>query len=239
MTKDKSKYTCDGCCFKTNSDVEFKRHNRDEHDTTTNSTSPKPKKRKKDSEDEQMETTESNANIIDVEDLTKEGEVFWNDARGAKIVRSVGSDSEEEVILQRRSDFQDNKVKMKEAKLKEEEERYQKKKENDVIERELKCKENSVNKKAEKKKSKTQKKNQKRKDQTLQKLKPFLRELPPAVRKLLGDRFLSFPVEGDGACGPRSFAAWIFEDPTLCPYLARNINLNFIKQWDYWANKFT
>ena len=58
------------------------------------------------------------------------------------------------------------------------------------------------------------------------------------MKRLLGDQFVLFPVDGDGACGPRSFAAWIYEDPTLGPHLARNINRLFIKHWDYWADKF-
>ena len=78
----------------------------------------------------------------------------------------------------------------------------------------------------------------KKKDKFSQKLKPFLKELPPVVRKKIGDRFVLFPVEGDGACGPRSFAAWIFQDPTLGPYLARNMNAQFVKHWNYWRDKF-
>ena len=50
---------------------------------------------------------------------------------------------------------------------------------------------------------------------------------------------LLFPIEADGACGPRTFAAWIFQDPTLGPYLARNINMHFIKYWDYWEDFFS
>ena len=49
-----------------------------------------------------------------------------------------------------------------------------------------------------------------------------------------------FPVDGDGACGPRTFASWIFQDPTLGPYLARNINQHFVNYWDgYWKNFFS
>ena len=76
------------------------------------------------------------------------------------------------------------------------------------------------------------------KNQEYKVLKPHLRELPTAVRKLLGEKFVLFPVDGDGACGPRSFAAWIYEDPTLGPHLARNMNRLFLKHWDYWSNKF-
>ena len=63
--------------------------------------------------------------------------------------------------------------------------------------------------------------------------------MPPAVKKIVGDSFVLFPVDGDGACGPRSFAAWIYEDPTLGPHLARNMNRLFVEHWDYWKDKFS
>ena len=71
-------------------------------------------------------------------------------------------------------------------------------------------------------------------------MKSFLRELPPGVKKILGEGYFLFPVDGDGACGPRTFASWIFQDPTLGPYLARNINQHFVNYWDgYWKNFFS
>ena len=70
--------------------------------------------------------------------------------------------------------------------------------------------------------------------------KPYLKQLPEAVKVLVGDDHYLFPIEGDGACGPRTFAAWIFQDPTLGPYLARNINSNFVQYWDqYWREIFS
>ena len=33
--------------------------------------------------------------------------------------------------------------------------------------------------------------------------------------------------------------AWIFQDPTLGPHLARNINIHFVKNWNYWENYFS
>ena len=80
-------------------------------------------------------------------------------------------------------------------------------------------------KQVEKKKSKTKQKIQKKQEKFMKTLKPFLRELLPAVQKLIGEHMVLFPVEGDGACGPRNFAAWVFQDPTLGPYLARKINM--------------
>ena len=52
-------------------------------------------------------------------------------------------------------------------------------------------------------------------------LKPYLRELPKIVKDLIGDGYLLCPIKGDGSCGLRTPAAWIFQDQTLGPYLAR------------------
>ena len=70
-------------------------------------------------------------------------------------------------------------------------------------------------------------------------LPPYLRKLPNHVEQIVGDDHVLFPIEGDGACGPRTFAAWIFQDPTLGPYLARNINSHFVQFWTYWKNVFS
>ena len=69
-------------------------------------------------------------------------------------------------------------------------------------------------------------------------LKPYLKELPENCKQLVGEGYVLYPVSGDGACGPRCLAAWIFLDPTLGPYLARNINIHFVKNWNYWKDYF-
>ena len=60
-------------------------------------------------------------------------------------------------------------------------------------------------------------------------IKAHIRELPSVCKKILGEEFVVYPVQGDGACGPRSAAAWLFHDQSLGPYLARNINQDFIQ----------
>ena len=124
--------------------------------------------------------------------------------------------SEDKEVLQKRSKEQDDKVRLKEIKLREKEEAYERKKEKDASKKNHKLKENQAKMKSEKSKEKNKKKNLKKKEKYIRK----------------------FPVEGDGACGPRSFAAWIYQDPTLGPYLARNMNAQFVKHWDYWGDKF-
>ena len=70
-------------------------------------------------------------------------------------------------------------------------------------------------------------------------LKPYLRELPRIVKDLIGDRHFLYPIKGDGACGLRTGAAWIFQDQTLGPYLAREINRIFVENWVFGQDYFT
>ena len=179
-----------------------------------------------------MEITNSGAECIILEDLTKDGEVFWNDARVHE-----SKDVEMETLIER-SNYQDEKVRKKEENANKKEEEYKRKREAEKSIIETKIKQNQNLKRMERKKSKTKQKNEMKLHSKTNVSKPYLRELPPTVKKIVGDNFVSFPVDGDGACGPRSLAAWIYEDPTLGPHLARNMNHLFIKHWDYWADKF-
>ena len=105
-----------------------------------------------------METTDSNAKSMQIEDLTKEGEVFWMDAR-----TDVGKDVEMK-ILQERSNNQDEKIRKKDKKVNEMEEEYERNKEKKRNDEDIEDKKRKKQKKLEKKKSKTkQKKNRKRK----------------------------------------------------------------------------
>ena len=78
---------------------------------------------------------------------------------------------------------------------------------------------------------------EKRKEHTSM-LKPYLKELSPAIKELIGEGFVLFPIVGDGACAPRCVAAWVYEDQSLGPNLARNMNQLFVKHWYFWADKF-
>ena len=95
-------------------------------------------------------------------------------------------------------------------------------------------------KEAEKQKklrAKLKNKEKKEKEDYLQ-TKPYLKELPDVVKNVIGDDFYLYPVAGDGACALRSIAGWIFQDPSLGPYLGRNVNEHFVKNWHYWKNFF-
>ena len=67
-------------------------------------------------------------------------------------------------------------------------------------------------------------------------LKPFLRQLPRIVKDLIGEGYFVYLIEGDGSCGLRKGAAWIFQDQSLGPYLAREINRIFVKNWAFWQD---
>ena len=62
---------------------------------------------------------------------------------------------------------------------------------------------------------------------------------PKNCKNVVGENFVLFPVKGDGACGPNSAAAWIHHDPSLGPFLARNININLVKNWEHYKDTIT
>ena len=77
---DERNYNCEVCNFECSEECVFKRHNKVNHDKTTQSTTLYPKKRRKLSGEDQMETSESIETHIVDDDLTIQGEVLWVDA---------------------------------------------------------------------------------------------------------------------------------------------------------------
>ena len=214
------KYTCNECEFRSKQESDLKRHKRDKHDVTTVSTSPKPKKTKLTrKEDEPMEIEASSDQEVDQGGL------------------AMDIDESQDILIERSRRW-DEKIRQKKKKEEEEEKNFKK------IEKE---KENQEQYKKEQKQKQLKKESKlvaKMKnvlvknihEKTL--LKPFLKKVPQQVENLIGEDFLIYPVDGDGACGLRSVAAWLYQDPTLGPYLGRNINTNFVKNWNYWKNFF-
>ena len=235
-----SVHNCEKCDFITKEERNFKRHMRDEHEVLTRSTSPQLKKRRKESDNDlAMEESDFKEVIIIDDDLTKEGEVFWSDARTES--KSYGSKKDAKEIMSERSKKQDEKIIRKMMENEKKEKEYMEKRELDINEKERKEKEEKNSRMREKKKEKKKKEKLPTiiENEISGSLKPYLRQLPAAAKKVLGDGFYLFPVQGDGACGPRTFAAWIFQDPTLGPYLARNINAHYVQHWDFWKHKFS
>ena len=209
-------YCCKECGFSTEKEDLLKRHKRDVHDAVTVSTSPKPKKRKKGRSVVFMEVDES--------------------PRSEQIDESAMEIDDQSDILSR---MWDEKIIRKNNKIEQEERMFLKEKE-EKIKRELMEKEREK-KEAEKQKklrAKLKNKEKKEKEEYLQ-TKPYLKELPDVVKNVIGDDFYLYPVAGDGACALRSIAGWIFQDPSLGPYLGRNVNEHFVKNWHYWKNYFT
>ena len=218
-TEKQIRYGCDQCEHIAKNNENLKRHKRDEHDSTTKSTSPKPKKRRKASKTEDME--------IDSEIIRENVELMEED------------DSYQRELIER-SKLQDEKVLRKEASEKKKDDEYKKLKE--VLASEKRQKEHKLSeaKRLEKRRLKSKRKNSNKKEKIkkTQTATPYLKDIPSAVKKLIGEDMMLFPVQGDGACGPRTFVAWIFQDPSLGPYLARNINAHFVKYWEYWEKVF-
>ena len=204
-------FECENCVFSTKQENLFKRHIRDKHDILTASTSPKPKKRKNEELSEESMEVDIN-NEDDKEEETKDE------------IKEMEIDADDAILL-KRSRMWDEKIRQKQVK-EEEKEREQIKKQKK--EKEEKQAEKVNNKKLKKKKKVAR---NKVKDE---KLKPFLKELPIGVKNLIGSEYCIYKIEGDGACGLRSAATWLFQDQTLGPYLGRNLNNHFVQNWEYW-----
>ena len=68
------------------------------------------------------------------------------------------------------------------------------------------------------------------------KSKPYLKELPDIIKNIIGNEYVIYKIDGDGACALRATAGWIFKDQTLGPYLGRNVNEHFVQNWEYWKD---
>ena len=68
-------------------------------------------------------------------------------------------------------------------------------------------------------------------------MKAYLKDVP-MIRNIIGDGFYVYPIKGDGACGLRAVAAWLFSDQSEGPYLGRNVNNKFVTNWEYWKSFF-
>ena len=212
-------YSCGKCEFSTKDESSLKRHRRDKHDETTISTSPKHKKQKHVSFEGSME----------IDDQTQHDSVESNDMEV----------DEPTSILNERSKMWDEKIKKKNEKQEEEERKLlEEKKEKERKEKLQKEKEKKDAVKMKKVRSKMKNKTIRTNANDFQS-KPYLRELPKNIKSVFGDDFSLYPVDGDGACGLRAAAGWIFQDPSLGPYLGRNLNTHFVENWHYWKTFFT
>ena len=214
---------CSDCEYKADSSFELKRHKRDEHGFWTRTISPQQKKRK--------QIPVNDGEKMDTNDLL----------------------DDEQVQLLERTKKQDEKVRNREKRLEEEEKLF---KEKVRQENERKKKEEKEAKEFEKKTKSLKKTRAKNKERSLKKkrstelsqenivyssfvMKPWLKPLPKNCKNVVGENFVLFPVKGDGACGPNSAAAWIHHDPSLGPFLARNININLVKNWEHYKDTIT
>ena len=206
------KFCCKECGFTTMQENVFKRHRRDTHEALTASTSPKPKKRKESPNVELMEVDEplKDDNEMEIEYQSEILSKLWDE----KIIEKNEKINQDEFNL-----------------LKEKEE----KKKCELLKKDAEKREAEKQKKLRAKLKKKDKKEVAEKST----LKPYLKELPNHIKNIIGDDYFLYPVAGDGACALRSIAGWIFQDPSLGPYLGRNVNEHFVKNWHYWESFFT
>ena len=220
------KRNCVECGYYGKDKSTMKRHMRDEHGSYSISTSP-PTKRKRKSEQENISLEQ-----MDVE----EEEVCV--AQLSLSMEDMDIDDEEKVLEERKR-YQDEKIKSKELKQEKKELEIRRKKidelEQKKKEEEKKAKDDQNEKRKKKQKVKDKKKKLKqkshKKENKVFKVKN-IKEVPENCKHLVSEDDVVYEVPGDGACGPNSGAAHLFEDENEGPKLRLSINRFMAKHWD-------
>ena len=199
---------CFQCDLRFKDQNKMKKHMRDVHGLSTNSMSPPIKKKKVDILDELT----TNKDIIDLSESIEEME--------------IDSNEKEEDVLKERSRLMDEKVNEKQMKDDEEMKNFLQKRKN--LSEEISSK--------ERKQVRTEKsiKQKKQKNKVVSNRNVFhkfknLKEVPDNCKHLVDKGDLVYVVPGDGACGPRSAAAHLFQDEVFGPRLRKKMNNFFAK----------
>ena len=204
--------TCPQCDGKLKDQVDLKKHMRDEHGIMTASTSPPFKKKKVDFAtkliQENASETKLNQNDNSIEDM------------------DIDKSDDQDDVLMIRSKRMDEKVIAKQKKIDEEVQTFLDKK---VTSEEKKQKDEkkvtkSINKKSLK--SKTKKHTRIKLNMTHTRSQAHnLRDVPDECKHLVNDDDVVYVVPGDGACGPNSAAAHLFEDEVFGSKLRKQMNI--------------
>ena len=204
------KTKCDQCELKFKGNEEMKKHMRDAHQLISSSTSPPLKKKKV--EKRMVPPTDSapQQNIINFSDDQEEME--------------IDNDFIEDDILMKRSRMMDEKVLAQQRKYDREMKEFLGKQEA------LKIKESG---KKQSKSKKSQKTKLGKYEKNTNKEYPVvnIKEVPDNCKSLVNEGDLVYVVPGDGACGPNSAAAHLFQDEVFGPKLRGKMNAFFAKHF--------
>ena len=204
------KTKCDQCELKFKGNEEMKKHMRDAHQLISSSTSPPLKKKKV--EKRMVPPTDSapQQNIINLSDDQEEME--------------IDNDFIEDDILMKRSRMMDEKVLAQQRKYDREMKEFLGKQEA------LKIKESG---KKQSKSKKSQKPKLGKHEKNTNKEYPVvnIKEVPDNCKSLVNEGDLVYVVPGDGACGPNSAAAHLFQDEVFGPKLRGKMNAFFAKHF--------
>ena len=211
---------CVQCDIKCKDQLEIKRHMRDVHSILTSSTSPPLKKKKIDKEKVSAKSDISTNDFVDLSESLEEMEIDEEKERCEEI--EIDKDMEVDILAER-SRIMDEKVIAKQKKYEEEMEKFlNEKEEKEQKEKELKPKKSIKQKK---------KKRKLEKDGDIQGLAKNLKEVPDNCKKFVNEGDLVYVVPGNGACGPNSAAAHLFEDEIFGPNLRKFMNAFFAKHF--------
>ena len=222
--KDQHPKNCSECDFKAQNLQELKRHERDVHGKSTISTSP-PAKRKRNSPDDNIESMEK----MDTEDVINE-------------IGQEEMDVDEEQIKRKLSERMDKKVIEKQQRIdlneKEwEEEKLARLKNKDEKDKQIKENEHKNNKIA-KQRSKDRRRKAAKKLKKETKFASNVKEVPSNCKKFVNEGDVVYIVPGNGACGPNSGAAHLFEDEFLGPNLRMKMNHFLAEHYEVYKDIF-
>ena len=201
-----SKRNCVDCNYFAKDKSTMKRHMRDEHGIYSTSTSPPTKRKRKTEQEntsvEQMDVEEDEGCVAQLSLSMEEMEI-----------------DDEQKSLEERKDYQDEKIKTKKLKQEKEELEFRRNKidalKQKKEEEEKKARDDQNEKRKKKQKIKDMNKKMKKKslknENKILKVKN-IKEVPENCKHLVGEDDVVYVVPGDGACGPNSGAAHLFED---------------------------
>ena len=216
-----TKNKCDHCNFSDNDKIKLRNHIKTVHEVCINPSMDVPPA----NEDRNVNDNLKDLEVVSWEEKRIDDQIMDTDDKEKQ-------DEEDTVILER-SRFRDEQIMKKEKLREEEEERYSREKEE---KEELKRKEENKTKMSSKKAKKKRKAAKEIVNEDII-LPSNIKPVPESIKHLVNQDDLMFCVKSDGACGPNSAAAHIFEDQDEGPKFRRVINLHIADRWSYYVNK--
>ena len=235
--KDQHPKTCSECEVIAKTFQELKRHERDVHGKYTISTSP-PAKRKRNF----VEVVDKSVEKMDIDDTGKEEEdnkrkeidlekmEIDEETNSFEKIKRELSDKMDKKVIEKRKRLEENEKKWVESNLSKQKKKEDKEKQ--ILEH--KKQSNKVNKQ----RSKDKRKQLSKKKKVEFKSALNIKDVPSNCKKFVNDGDMVYIVPGNGACGPNSGAAHLFQDELLGPTLRIKMNHFLAEHYEVYKNIF-